>query len=395
MITVNKLVKKYGSQTALRDVSFKAEKGNIYGLLGPNGAGKSTTMNIMAGCLAATSGTVVIDGHDIFDDPIGAKRCMGYLPEQPPLYGDMTPLEYLRFVGEAKKIPEGKLDKELEKVIIKTGIKDVLYKLCDNLSKGYKQRVGIAQALLGDPEFIILDEPTVGLDPIQIQEIRQLIKSLSEGHTVIFSSHILSEVSALCDYLFIISHGRIVADGTLDGLTENYESGNRILRVESRGDADTISDSLKKIQGIVSIKTSYDGGNVVETLESAKKDDIRNDVFHAYVSIDTPILSMTSNQATLEYLFTKLIDEDNAEFATETENEKNKFKAKKKTHHIDDLKPGTGAYISDSIDDSSSDTNDPSDTSDKSADQGNASSDTAEENADDAETDNKKEGKNK
>ena len=194
MIEVKHLTKRYGSHTAVSDLSFTVEKGQIYGFLGPNGAGKSTTMNIMTGCLAATSGEVVIGGYDIFQDAAQAKRLIGYLPEQPPLYLDRTPKEYLRFVARAKGIPEKSVPAELNRVMTVTGTLDVADRLMKNLSKGYRQRVGIAQAVLGDPEVIILDEPTVGLDPRQITEIRELIRQLGKEHTVILSSHILSEV---------------------------------------------------------------------------------------------------------------------------------------------------------------------------------------------------------
>lgn len=194
MISVKHLTKYYGDHLAVDDISIEIAEGHVYGFLGPNGAGKSTTMNIMTGCLSATAGTVLIDGHDIFEEPNAAKRCIGYLPEHPPLYMNESPLEYLKFVGEAKGLRGEQLNTQIAQVIEKTGIGDVKHRRIATLSKGYKQRVGIAQALLGNPKVIILDEPTVGLDPIQIIEIRDLIKNLGKTHTVIFSSHILSEV---------------------------------------------------------------------------------------------------------------------------------------------------------------------------------------------------------
>ena len=211
MIEVNHLTKQYGDHTAVSDLSFTIEDGQIYGFLGPNGAGKSTTMNIMTGCLAATSGEVKIGGYDIFEESREAKRLIGYLPEQPPLYLDRTPREYLRFVGRAKGLSGKELAAQVEHVMSVTQTGDVADRLIKNLSKGYKQRVGIAQALLGNPKIIILDEPTVGLDPRQIIEIRDLIKSLGKEHTVILSSHILSEVQAVCQTILIISKGRLVA----------------------------------------------------------------------------------------------------------------------------------------------------------------------------------------
>ena len=213
MISVKHLTKYYGDHLAVDDISFDITEGHVYGFLGPNGAGKSTTMNMMTGCLSATSGSVLIDGHDIFEEPNAAKRCIGYLPEHPPLYVNESPLEYLTFVGEAKGLRGDQLRQQVAQVLEKTGIADVQHRRIAALSKGYKQRVGIAQALLGNPKVIILDEPTVGLDPIQIMEIRDLIKNLGKTHTVIFSSHILSEVQAICDQIVMIAKGKLVAFG--------------------------------------------------------------------------------------------------------------------------------------------------------------------------------------
>ena len=213
MISVKHLTKYYGDHLAVDDISFDITEGHVYGFLGPNGAGKSTTMNMMTGCLSATSGSVLIDGHDIFEEPNAAKRCIGYLPEHPPLYVNESPLEYLTFVGEAKGLRGEQLEQQVAQVLEKTGIADVQHRRIAALSKGYKQRVGIAQALLGNPKVIILDEPTVGLDPIQIMEIRDLIKNLGKTHTVIFSSHILSEVQAICDQIVMIAGGKLVAFG--------------------------------------------------------------------------------------------------------------------------------------------------------------------------------------
>lgn len=213
MISVKHLTKYYGEHLAVNDISFEITEGHVYGFLGPNGAGKSTTMNIITGCLSATDGTVLIDGHDIFEEPDDAKRLIGYLPEHPPLYMNESPWEYLRFVGEAKGLHGAALTKQISEVMERTGITNVKDRRIAALSKGYKQRVGIAQALLGNPKVIILDEPTVGLDPIQIIEIRELITELGKTHTVIFSSHILSEVQAICDQIIMIAHGQLVAFG--------------------------------------------------------------------------------------------------------------------------------------------------------------------------------------
>ena len=220
MIEIDNLVKKYGEHVAVDHLSLTVEPGKIYGFLGPNGAGKSTTMNIITGYLGATSGTVTINGHDIFKEPEEAKKCVGYLPEIPPLYTDMTVLEYLNFVAELKKLEKGLRKRYVEEAMETTGILDVKNRMIRNLSKGYRQRVGFAQAILGYPEIIILDEPTVGLDPKQIIEIRDLIRKLGEKHTVILSSHILTEISAVCDHVFIISKGKLVASDSTENLLE-------------------------------------------------------------------------------------------------------------------------------------------------------------------------------
>ncbi len=221
MIEVSHLTKYYGSFLAVDDLSFTIPDGHVYGFLGPNGAGKSTTMNIMTGCLSPTEGKVTIDGHDILTEPEAAKRCMGYLPEQPPLYLNETPWEYLTFVGEAKGMRGGALRSQIESVMARTKITEMSGRPISALSKGYKQRVGIAQALLGDPKVVILDEPTVGLDPLQIIEIRDLIRQLGEKHTVILSSHILSEVQAICDKVLIISRGKLAAYDDTEKLVAN------------------------------------------------------------------------------------------------------------------------------------------------------------------------------
>ena len=235
MIEVSHLTKCYGGHRAVSDLSFTVDSGQIYGFLGPNGAGKSTTMNIMAGCLSATEGRVRIGGHDMFDEPGKAKRLIGYLPEQPPLYMNETPLEYLRFVGGAKGLRGAGLAGQIEEVVRQTGIGAVAHRRISDLSKGYRQRVGIAQALLGRPEVIILDEPTVGLDPIQIVEIRDLIKALGETHTVIFSSHILSEVQAICDQIIMIAGGELVAFDTPDNLEKHLLSPGEVVLTAAAG----------------------------------------------------------------------------------------------------------------------------------------------------------------
>ncbi len=227
MIEVRHLTKKYGDTLAVSDLSFTIESGHIYGFLGPNGAGKSTTMNIMTGCLAATEGDVIIGGHDIYEEPRQAKKLIGYLPEQPPLYMDSTPREYLTFVARAKGVQKSELKGQIQKAMESTDIVDMADRLIRHLSKGYRQRVGIAQAILGDPEVVILDEPTVGLDPMQIIEIRDLIRELGKDRTVILSSHILSEIQAVCDRVIIISNGKKLADDSLQNL-EVLNSGKNL-----------------------------------------------------------------------------------------------------------------------------------------------------------------------
>ena len=224
MVEVSNLTKRYGKKTAIENISFTVKPGHIYGFLGPNGAGKSTTMNIMTGYLAPTSGTVTVNGYDIFKDAVKAKKEIGYLPEMPPVYMDMTVQEYLRFVAELKGIPKKQRADEIIDVLERTQTADVCDKLIRNLSKGYRQRVGLAQALIGNPEVIILDEPTVGLDPKQIAEVRDLIRSLKEDHAVILSSHILSEISEVCDQVFIISQGKLVLGDSLQHIEATGES---------------------------------------------------------------------------------------------------------------------------------------------------------------------------
>lgn len=307
MIEVKHLTKRYGSHTAVSDLSFTVEKGQIYGFLGPNGAGKSTTMNIMTGCLAATSGEVVIGGYDIFQDAAQAKKLIGYLPEQPPLYLDRTPREYLRFVARAKGIPEKRIPGELDRVMTVTGTLDVVDRLMKNLSKGYRQRVGIAQALLGDPHVVILDEPTVGLDPIQIIEIRDLIKTLGKTHTVILSSHILSEVRAVCDEIMILSNGKLVASDTPENL-EKLFAGSMTLEMTVRGEQAAIAAALSAIPGVRGV--SFCAGEVEGaqgvTVETDPPADLSEDVFRACAGANLPILRMSMKTASLEDIFLEL-----------------------------------------------------------------------------------------
>ncbi len=304
MIEVKNLTKKYGSFTAVKDISFTIEKGHVYGLLGPNGAGKSTTMNIITGCLAATEGQVTVDGFDIYEEAKKAKKLIGYLPEIPPLYTDMTPYEYLKFVGRSKGLAKSEIEFFIEDVMKKTGIANVADRLIRNLSKGYKQRVGIAQALLGDPEIIILDEPTVGLDPTQLIEIRELIHSLKEDHAVILSSHIMGEITAVCDYIIIIAHGRIVAKGTLEELEGSANSNT--VTIVSRGSKDILEAAVNSIDGVKYSRFSEAGTSVKAVIETAKGVDLREKLFFTYAELGAPILEMTSSSVNLEDLFIKL-----------------------------------------------------------------------------------------
>ena len=311
MIEVNNLVKRYGDHTAVDHLSFKIEKGKIYGFLGPNGAGKSTTMNMITGYIASTEGTVTIDGHDILDEPEEAKKCIGYLPEMPPLYFDMTVGEYMSFVADLKKIPKNQKKSMVEEVMEMVKITDMKNRLIKNLSKGYRQRVGLAQAILGYPEVIILDEPTVGLDPKQIIEIRDLIKSLKKKHTVILSSHILSEVSAVCDYVLIISHGKLVASDTPENLGKLAE-GSNTLNLLVKGDKDHIRIALGQISDIKDIKIEdAKEEHAWNVMLSTKEDmDIREEVFFKMADAHCPILEMQSKKVALEEIFLELTADD-------------------------------------------------------------------------------------
>ena len=314
MIEVKHLVKKYGGNTAVNDLSFRVEKGQIYGFLGPNGAGKSTTMNIITGYLASTEGTVVINGHDILEEPEEAKKCIGYLPEQPPLYFDMTVKEYLEFAARLKKIPKGQRAVQISEVMEMTKITDMQNRLIKNLSKGYRQRVGLAQAVLGYPEIIILDEPTVGLDPKQIIEIRDLIRSLAQKHTVILSSHILSEVSAVCDYVMIIAHGQLVASDTPENLAKLME-GQNTLQVNVKGGEPDVRQVLESVSGITDMEFA-DGvqeGTVDVQIKTEEDVDIREELFYALAEAKCPILAMQISRVSLEDIFLELTAEEDAQ----------------------------------------------------------------------------------
>ena len=345
MIKVRNLTKKYGNHLAVNGISFDIKPGKIYGLLGPNGAGKSTTMNILTGCLAATSGEVKVDGHDIFEEPIEAKRHIGYLPEQPPVYGEMTPKEYLMFVAEAKGVPFEKSLRHVKEVMQLTQIYDVRNRLIRNLSKGYRQRVGIAQAMIGEPDVIILDEPTVGLDPAQIIEIRNLIKKLGRIKTVIISSHILAEISAVCDHVIIISHGNIVANDTLSNL-EASASQNNAITLKIKGDKAKAEKLISSVSGVESAEYSESAGVVTVEITVKENTDIREVLFNAFASAKMPILDMHMNETTLEDIFLDLAygsDERNAYIALPEDEDEDKYleedESDEKEEKEDDYKP--------------------------------------------------------
>ena len=348
MISVEHLTKWYGDFKAVDDLSFEIDEGHVYGFLGPNGAGKSTTMNIITGCLSATSGSVKIDGHDILEEPKEAKKQIGYLPEQPPLYMSETPVEYLRFVAEAKGLKGEAVKKQIQEVIEQTGLEPVKNRRISALSKGYKQRVGIAQALLGNPKVIILDEPTVGLDPIQIIDIRNLIRDLGKDHTVIFSSHILSEVQTICDQILIIAGGKLIAFDKPENLEKQLLSREIVLVPE--GSAEEAAETVKGLAHVTEVQVEYpDGGSPEsespesESPESENPERERPDgdsdgghptsghprihvrtdlddlyemsgaIFHAFAAKDQTLLEMTLKKANLEDVFLELTEKEEAD----------------------------------------------------------------------------------
>ena len=311
MIEVKNLVKKYGEHLAVSNLSFTVEKGEILGFLGPNGAGKSTTMNMITGYISATEGNVIVNGHDIFDEPEEAKKSIGYLPEIPPLYPDMTVKEYLSFVADIKKVPRSKKAKEIEIVMRKTGVEHYSNTLIKYLSKGYRQRVGLAQAIVGSPDLIILDEPTVGLDPMQIIEIRTLIKDLSKNHAVILSSHILAEISAVCDKVMIINEGHLIVSDTPANLGKHFKDSNSI-RMTVKGSKEKIHNALSSIKEIAKIeyKKSMTENSLDIVIQCSAQSDIRERIFYALASIQCPILEMTTKSMNLEDIFIKITKED-------------------------------------------------------------------------------------
>lgn len=320
MIEVQDLVKRYGGYLAVDHLSFSAEKGQIYGFLGPNGAGKSTTMNIMTGCLAPTSGTVIVDGMDLQQEPEKVKQRIGYLPELPPLYPEMTVREYLTFAAKLKEVPRLEQLQQVVQAMNKTGLLEEQDHLIRTLSKGYRQRVGLAATLLGNPDVVILDEPTVGLDPRQILEIRDLIRSLREEHVVILSSHILSEVSAVCDYIFILSHGKLVASDTPENLEAQLHAGGALCASVRATPEEMRTLCSAMLPGIpVEISAGARAGQT-ELRFGAVDDRVTEDFFYACAEAKKPILKLEREKASLEEIFLELTDDHtDAELVLERE----------------------------------------------------------------------------
>ena len=309
MIKVEHLVKRYGNRNVVDDLTFTVEKGQIVGFLGPNGAGKSTTMNMITGYISATEGTIEIDGVDIFDEPEKAKKCIGYLPELPPLYMDMTVKEYLCFVADLKQLEKSLRRRYVEEAMETTGTTEVAGRMIRNLSKGYRQRVGFAQAILGYPEIIILDEPTVGLDPKQIIEIRELIRHLGEKHTVILSSHILPEISAVCDHVFIISKGKLVASDSTENLV-NLMSGAQEIELTVRTGAGEAAGYLQGEENIARVEQA-DHDKI--RIYAKKGADVREEVFRQMAEHNVPVLEMKTVTKSLEDVFLEITQEGGAQ----------------------------------------------------------------------------------
>lgn len=311
MIQVEHLTRRYGSQVAVKDLSFTVPTGQICGLLGPNGAGKTTTMNVLTGYLSASEGRVIISGHDILEEPMEARRQLGYLPEQPPLYPEMTVEEYLRFVAELRRVPRAQRAEQVRKAMNRVAAADMAHRLIRNLSKGYRQRVGLAAALLGDPEVLILDEPTVGLDPAQMIEFRALIRQLGRKHTVILSSHILSEVSAVCDQVLILSHGQLTAQGTPDQLAEQL-AGRTRLQVLVLGDAEIAARAAHGLDGVQEVHAEEENGKtrLEITLNAGADQKQQAAVSLALAAAGCAVLHMETESLSLEDVFLQLTEFD-------------------------------------------------------------------------------------
>ncbi len=319
MIQVKELVKRYGGHVAVDDLTFTVEQGKIYGFLGPNGAGKTTTMNVMTGYIAADGGSVVIDGHDILKEPLKAKACMGYLPEVPPLYPDMTVREFLLFAAELKKVPKTERKERVNELMERLDLVEMKNRLIKNLSKGYRQRVGLAQALVGNPKVLILDEPMVGLDPKQIIEMRDLIRGLAGEHTVILSSHILSEISAVCDHIMIISRGKLAASGSPDELQKMMQ-GTAQLLVTVIGEREQACSLLEQMEQVTefSIEDGGEEGSILIRLSARDDADIRKELSVALSGAGMPVLSMNRSEKSLEDIFLELTESEEEEETDES-----------------------------------------------------------------------------
>ncbi|MDE7327796.1 MAG: ABC transporter ATP-binding protein [Lachnospiraceae bacterium] len=311
MIEVKDLVKKYGEHVAVDHLNFTVEKGQILGFLGPNGAGKSTTMNMLTGYISMTGGSVTINGFDIYEEPEEAKKAIGYLPELPPVYPDMTVREYLKFVMDIKKVPRGQRAAMLADIMARTQVTDVADRLIRHLSKGYRQRVGLAQAIVGYPEVIILDEPTVGLDPMQIIEIRDLIKELAKKHTVIISSHILSEISEVCDTVMIINKGKLVVMDSVENLPKHLERSIS-LKLVVRGEEGQIRTALGSVDRIekLTFEPAEEDGLLAVSIGTRERADVREEVFYALAAAKCPIYGMTVDNLSLEDIFLEMTKGD-------------------------------------------------------------------------------------
>lgn len=310
MIELKNVTKVYGTRKAVDNISFSVDKGEIVGFLGPNGAGKTTTMKMITGYMPPTSGTIKIAGYDIVEQPIEAKKHIGYLPEVPPLYLDMTVEAYLHFVGGIKGVPPKKRREDVERIIHEVGLTDVRKRLIKNLSKGYKQRVGLAQAIIGDPDVLVLDEPTVGLDPKQIKEIRDIIKELGKKHTIILSTHILPEVSMVCDRVIIINKGKIVAIDKTENLSAALQNSRRYF-IKVEGPYEEVVNSVKEIEGVTNVEAEVDSDNTIKlTVESSADKDVRKDMFFAFAKKGFPILELKMLNYSLEEVFLELTTEE-------------------------------------------------------------------------------------
>lgn len=308
MVEIKNLTKYYGDHPAVQDISFTVGDHEVLGFLGPNGAGKSTTMNMITGCLPSTAGTVLVDGYDIAKDPLEVKRRIGYLPELPPVYTDMRVRDYLMFAAGLKGVPRDKRKKQVEDAMERLHITDVQKRIIGNLSKGYRQRVGFAQALLGSPKFLILDEPTVGLDPKQVMEVRRLIKDLAKDHTIIFSTHILAEVTAVCERVVIISKGKIRAVDTIENL-ENSVSSERKLCLKVEGEITKVTDIINSVEGVTGIEEiEFESDGVNSFTVTAASDAVRKPLMEALLAKDCMVLEITAIHANLEDVFVRLTD---------------------------------------------------------------------------------------